>query len=499
MKRFIMIAITCASWINISAQSANDVMMFSQHYSGGTARSAGMGGAFGALGGDLSVLSANPAGLAVYRGSELTITPALVFTNTRSEYDNRTFKDNSTHLIFNNIGYVYTKNLYNEKGFQSINFGIAYNRLGDLYSKAYIKRQQATSSLLDEFVYYAYDDFGNPLPENQLNALYEGVAWETYAINFDKNNNEYYSNYTNNGYGQPLYRSMTTGGGIGEFDFSMGANFNNKLFLGATLGIQSIYFKDSYYHEESPLISDMDAFEFKDTYTVDGVGINFKAGLIYRPIQMLRLGAAIHTPTHLRMKPYQLTRMDTYWNTSPDDNGGKYFFAEADTDPSEHYRMRTPWRYIFSAATVLGNFGMWDVDLEIVDYSSSSIAPKSTYDIENGDISKDLKTALNLKTGVEFRLGPVFLRGGLGYYGNPYNKNQFASDLKKTLKATMCYSGGIGFRNRDFYMDAAYSFIKHPERLNRLYLSYDDRGDWDEIATLQTKTGKFVVTFGFKF
>ena len=500
MKRFIILtAITCASWINVWSQSADDAMMFSRHNTGGTARSAGMGGAFGALGGDLSVLSANPAGLAVYRGSEFTISPSLIFAKTRSEYDNRTFNENKTQLVFNNIGYVYTKNLYNEKGFQSVNFGVAFNRLGDFYSKTYVKRPQATSSLLDEFVFYAngYDDNGGAWASDALNDFYEGLAWKTYAIDFDENDNEYFRSFNEFG---SLYRSMSTRGGIGEYAFSFGANLNHKLYFGATMGVQNIYFKDYYYHEEVPKSSYMDAFEFSDEYSVNGWGFNFKAGIIYRPIQMLRLGAAIHTPTQLWMKPYHLTRLETYWNRSPADNGEKYFVAEAESYPPEKFKMSTPWRYSLSVATVIGNFGMWDVDVEIVDYSNSSISPKSTYDIENDDISTILKTAVNMKTGAEFRVGPVYLRGGIGYYGNPYNKDQFDVDyVKKTLKATMSYSGGIGFRNRDFYMDAAYSFIKSPERINNMYLSYDATSEWYEQAKLQTNTSKIVVTFGFKF
>jgi len=477
-------------------------MLFSRHFSGGTARSAGMAGAFGALGGDLSVLSSNPAGLAVYRGSEFTITPALIFNNTRAEYDHRSFNDKKTNFIFNNIGYVFTKNLYNEKGFQTVNFGIAYNRLSDFYSNAYVKQPQAKSSLLDEFVYYAngYDDKGIPWASNQLYEFYEGLAWETYAIHFDEDHNEYYNDYNDLGHGQSMHRSMSTSGGIGEYDFSIGANLNHKLYLGATLGVQNIYFKDYYFHKEDHDISNMYAFEFSDEYTVNGWGLNFKAGVIYRPIQMLRLGAAIHTPTQLWMKPYQLTHMDTYWKTSPINDGDKYFVWEAESDPSEKYTMKTPWRYMLSAATVIGNVGMWGVDMEIVDYSNSSISPQSTYDIENDDISTILKTAVNVKTGAELRIGPVHLRGGVGYYGNPYNKDQFdAENIKKTLKSTMSYSGGIGFRSRDFYMDAAYTFIKNPERINNLYLSYDATSEWYEQAKLLTKTGKFVLTFGFRF
>ena len=502
MKRIIIITIIfCAAWISAMAQSANDVVLFSRYYSSGTARSAGMSGAFGALGGDLSVLSSNPAGLAVFRASELTFTPALSFSGTDAKYDDNTFHDKSTRFNFTNIGYVYTKNFYREKGLQSVNFGIAYNRLSDFNSRAYIKRAAATSSMLDEFVFYAngYDKFiPVPIRPDDLNAFYEGLAYDTYAIDRD-DNGEYFSDYNDFGYQQPLYRSMNNRLSVGEYDFSLGFNFNNKLFFGATLGLQDIYYREYFSHEESPGFDYMRFFNFSDEYTINGWGVNFKTGIIYRPVQTLRLGAAIHTPTHLWLKPYLLTAMETSWGTSPADDGSKHFYLETESDPSEKYSISTPWRYNLSAATVLGRHGMLNVDVEIVDYTNSSIMPKSDYDVENDDISAILKTSVNVKGGGELRLGPVYLRGGLAYFGNPYNKNQFDADIRKTLKNTMSYSAGIGFRNRDFYMDAAYVILKHPETVNNLYLSYNDTEVWYEQVKLQTTSRRVMLTFGFRF
>jgi hypothetical protein len=512
MKTFIISIISCVVWIGaISAQSANDAFLFSRFYAGSTARATGMSGAFGALGGDLSVLSANPAGLAVYRGSEFTFTPGFVFTNTNARYAGNAFTEKNMHFSINNIGYVFTKNRYNERGLQSISFGMAYNRLSDFNSDTHVKQQMAKSSLLDEFLWYAngLDGNGIPVDKNSLHDFYEGLAYDTYAIDWDDDNNvkAYYSDYTNHGYGQPLYRTMSTRGGIGAYDFSIGLNFNHKFFWGASLGLQNIRFQEYWYHEETPGFDFMKSFNFTDEYTANGFGINFKTGVIYRPIQALRFGAAIHAPTYLWMRPYKLTKMKTYWNESPSDDGITFYHKEIEStpnDPDVNYRMTTPWRYNLSVATVIGKFGMANVDMEVVNYSNSNIKTtksaydKSMFDPENEDISNDLKAAVNVKGGAEFRLGPVFLRGGMAFYGNPYNKNSDSfddPDIQKTLKGTMSFSGGIGFRARDFYMDAAYSYLKHPERVNNLYLSHIETTH----ATLRPISNKIIITFGFRF
>ena len=493
MKKFIIISIISNITFvgSVLAQTANDVMLFSRHYAGGTARSMGMSGAFGALGGDPSVMSTNPAGLAVYRGSEFTITPNLNFNNTSAKFgnDNQTFNDNSVRFNFDNVGYVYTQNMHNQKGIRSFSIGFGYNRLGNFNSDAYVKRQTANSSMLDEFVYYANRDEFDP--------FYEELAWETAAI--FKDGNEYINDYIEEGrYGQYLSRSMSTRGSIGEYCFSLGANIDNKLYFGATLGMQDIKFKQNYLHEEKPEGFDyLNYFKFNDEYTVDGWGFNFKAGLIYRPIPILRVGAAIHTPSYLWMKPEHFTSMVTRWNITPIENGGTYY----DSDHYEYYEthtITTPWRYSFSAATVIGSIGIIDVDVEIVDYSTCKIAPRKHYDDLNDEVSSVLKTALNLKAGAEVRLGPLYLRGGVAYYGNPYNKDEiFDPIVKETLNHTMSYSAGIGFRNRDFYMDAAYSFMKHPESIYDLYMW--DNGTKIEYARLQSNYNKVLITFGFRF
>ena len=504
MKKFIIISIiSCLALIeNGLAQNADDAMLFSRHYAGGTARSMGMSGAFGALGGDPSVLCTNPAGLAVYRGSEFTVTPTLNFNSTNAEYDKNTFSDNNVRFNLNNIGYVYTKNTYNQKGLQSITFGFAYNRLSDFNSDAYIKRNAATSSMLDEFIFnanYGYDDSGIPLSESQFDDFYERLAWETYAMDWDEDNKQYFSDYSDFGYGQPLSRSISTRGGIGEYSFSLGSNFDNKLFLGATLGIQDVNYKEYYLHEETPEFQYMSSFKFNDEYSVNGWGVAFRAGVIYRPIQELRVGASIHTPVILMMSPEHLTSIDTYFNSSPPgSDGGTYFYSEY-YDVYKRYNITTPWRYGFSAATVIGRLGVVDADVEIVDYSTCKISPKSNYDFENSEVAKIFKTAVNLKVGAEARLGPLYLRGGMAYYGNPYNKDKFDDEIKETLKNTISFSGGAGFRNRDFYMDAAYSFMKHPERTKNLYMSYDNFGTFYENTNLRSKSGKLIVTFGFRF
>ena len=506
MKKIIIITIiSCVACMqHAMAQKATDALLLSQYYSGSTARSAGMGGAFGALGGDISVISTNPAGLAVYRGSEFTFTPGLNFTSTDTQFDNFTSNEKYSRFMINNIGYVYTRNFYNSKGFQSMNFGIAYNRLSDFNEKAYIWSPEAGSSMLDGFVWNAnYGSNGRPLHPNHLDDFYEGLAYDTYGINDnDPNNPGYYRNaYIAAGdvYGQPMKRTMYTKGGMGEYAFSLGANLNHRLYFGATLGIQDVYYEESYFHEESPGFSDFQYFNFSQDYTLNGIGLNFKAGLIFRPVQMLRLGVAIHTPTRYWLKPYLLTGMETQFGTPPAGETDKHFFMEIESDPSrDRFNIVSPWRYQLSAASVLGNLGMVNIDMEYVNYTTCKVLPNSDYGEATDYAAEAFKSNVNVKGGAEFRLGPVYLRGGIAYYGSPYKKD-YLSEYNKSHQGMMSYSGGIVFRARSFYMDGAYTFMKIPQRDPVLYQSFDDQGLFDAVSPMNTSSGKVILTFGFRF
>lgn len=69
----LLINLACSTW----AQNETDALRFSTLTQGGTARSNGMANAFGALGADPVAVAINPAGLGLYRTSEISFTPAL--------------------------------------------------------------------------------------------------------------------------------------------------------------------------------------------------------------------------------------------------------------------------------------------------------------------------------------------------------------------------------------------------------------------------------------
>ncbi len=477
-------------------QAARDVLSLSQYYATGTARSVAMSGAFGALGGDLSVLSTNPAGLAVYRGSEFSFSPALNFTKTSALLDGITSKEKNSRFNINNIGYAYTWNFFNQKGVKSINIGLAYNRLSDFNADAYITTPSLGSSLLDEFVMYS-----NGFKPEQLYEWYEGLAYKCSAIDLDPGSTtEYYSDYNDFGYEEEMVRSVSYRGGIGEYDISVGTNINNKLYLGFTWGIHDVYYGEFYSHEEYPDFRDpstytLDWYVFNEDFTIKGWGMNAKLGVIYRPINLLRFGLAIHTPTFYHLTTEDMTDMTVHFHGIPERATTETTWGESPILEND-FKVSTPWRYNASAAVIIGNIGLVSLDAEFLNYSKNEMTPNKDYSGVNDMISNDYKNAVNLKAGTEFKVGPMSLRAGMAYYGTPYKDDLDIFDDEVKNKSTFSYSGGIGFRARSFYMDAAYSYTKFPKYYYDLY----EKAKYQFVSSpMQKIRNKVVLTFGFKF
>ena len=107
-KRILSLILSTLSFsLALHAQNEVDALRYSQQTFGGTARYNAMGGAFGALGGDFSALSSNPAGMAIYRRSEISFSPSFFYQNITSNFKNNSFDDYKTKVNFGNAGVVF--------------------------------------------------------------------------------------------------------------------------------------------------------------------------------------------------------------------------------------------------------------------------------------------------------------------------------------------------------------------------------------------------------
>ena len=486
MKKLIVlfsIAMVCA--YSSFAQNDVDAMRYSQLSFGGTARFASMAGSMGALGGDMSTISFNPAGIAVFRKTELSISPYLYIPHSSSTFNNTSSGDSKLNVNLGNIGLVGAVHLKEDKngGWRYINFGIGYNTLANFNTRLNITGVNKTSSMLDAFTQQASGQ--NP---SQLDAFSTNLAYQTYLINpLSITDTTHYNHVLMPGYGEQQKKSLDSKGSLGEMYLSLGGNYNDKLFIGGTLGlVHASYSEESKYEEvnTNDSLPGFKSFTYYQTLASKGGmffnGINFKLGVIVKPIDWLRVGLAVHTPTYISFK-------DEYSSVMQSDVGSASY--QTDTVKGKfNYSITTPYRAMASLGFVIQKIGMLNVDYEYVDYSSASLNshPNVFTDVNTG-IRARYKAAGNLRVGAEVRLDPVAFRVGYALYGSPFKGGDNASASRSS------YTFGVGYRREIFYIDAAYVFSKYTEK-NYLY----DAALLDPTETTY-KNSSFMITCGWRF
>lgn len=482
------------------AQNDLDALRYSQSFVGGTARSMGMGGAFGALGGDFTAMSINPAGLALYRGKEFTITPTFNHDMTTTNFLGSEMSDTRYNINLNNVGMVYSFPLSGSSGWKYINLAIGYNVLDNYYQDLVMEGVNHNSSMLDYFEFDAnYGEDGTGYYYDQLNQFGSGLAWNTWLISESDSTGLNYgsvlNDYGNRNYvfGQNQRRIIKTTGTKGEYLFSLATNYNDKLFIGASIGFTRINFYQEVTHiEDDPnnTVPDLDDFYYFTRLKTQGTGFTFKLGASYRPVPFLRIGAAVHLPTFYQMDDNYYSYMEAYYDT-PRDTMGNLSFASESPDGYYEYELSTPFKFIGSAAVQIKKLAIISFDYEFINYASAELKDGSdgySFTEENSVIEEVFQPASNIRIGTEIRLGLFSIRGGYAYYGKPYvdgelNENSYYSFL----------TGGLGFRTQVFFLDIGYQYGLHEEK----YLMYNME-ELDE-TTINSNHNKLMMTFGYRF
>ena len=458
------------------AQNEVDALRYSQLNVGGNARYVAMGGAFGALGGNSGVLSTNPAGIGIYRKSEFSLSPSIYAKSSTSNFLGSSRSRAKSNANFGNLTLILTTPNKKPTLWRNFNFGVGFNRLIDFHERYDANGVNTASSLLDVYKEeiendedWDFDPFGAQL------------AWDLVLV--DTFNGDFYTAIPN--YGQTQDYTVTTRGRMNETNVTFAGNYNDKLYVGASIGFPSIrYEKESVYTETNdPADSNfVNYFQLEENLTIRGSGINFKGGLIYKMSDYVRLGASIHSPTYLSLNDSWNTTMET------EDAGGVY--TEVSPEGTFDYRITTPWRTTQSIAFILGKLGLLSIDHEYVDYTAAFLrlrGASSTFDIENTAINDKYRATSNIRVGTEWRLLPFSFRAGFAHYGNP-----FKSDVtNKTPKQS--YSIGFGYRNDNFFADVACVITTYKEN-NFLY-------DPTLIEAVQLKhtATNVVSTIGWRF
>lgn len=515
MKKIFFIISCMAAGQQLVAQEPADALRYSWYAPSGTARQQAIGGAMASLGGDISATFVNPAGLGFYKTGDFVISPGFNSLNNKATYYGRTEKDSRNNFFLGTTGLVLGGGEDNrrKKSLRSSAFAIAINRTANFSNNLLYRGQTNQSSYSQKFLEEIQNN--NDRDANSVASNYPfgtSLAFNTYWI-------DTIAGGSSGTYQFQIRAPIATGliqeniitnkGGITELALAFAGNSNDKLYFGATLGVPFLrYERESSFTEADATDNPNNKFDFatiNENLTTKGTGVNLKLGIIYKPVEYVRLGLTVHTPTF-----FSLT--DTYNATVITDTEGykgrlnQSSSLLTDGEGGFKYWYFTPYRVMVSGSYVLREIedvrkqkGFLTADIEYVNYKASSFSTDPEGDDSQGtrDYLKSLNNAIdqaykgtiNVKVGGELKFTTIMARLGAAYYGNPYK------DLGHGEKGSRFQlTGGLGYRNKGIFVDFAYVHTMGKD----VHFAYRLQNSPFAGASIRNTGGNAILTFGFK-
>ena len=465
MKKIILMILFAFGYTAMHSQTVNDALNYSQDNITGTARFKAMGGAFGALGGDLSSMNVNPAGSVIFANNQVGITLSNFQVNNDASFfgTNRTTSKNTFDV--NQAGGVFVFDADTNSGWQKFAFAINFDNNKDFNNNVAVAGLNPNNSIANYFLSYAngialstlngfsYED----LFYNEQQAYLGYNAFVIDPVSNTPNNTSYTSAVVAGKYNQESITS--TRGNNGKATFNFAAQYEDKLSIGLNLNShfsefrQSSTFVETNTNNTSTTDNYVKRIRFNNDIYTQGSGFSFQIGAIYKPIQKLRLGIAFESPTW-----YQFT--DEVTQSISATSGTVNADLPPDNAPInvksiifEPYNLRTPAKVTASAAYVFGKRGLLSIDVSSKDYSSATFKPEKDFVNTNKAIAQSLNSSTEIRIGGEYKIKKVSLRGGYRWEESPFK-------LKNTMGDLTAYSGGIGYNFGSTKLDLGYSYSK---------------------------------------
>jgi hypothetical protein len=488
-----------------NAQSfAESALLFSRSKPGGSARIQAMGGAQISLGGDYSSSLSNPAGLGMFNRSEFAFTPSLNFSNTTSNYLGNSSNASKNNFSLPGFSLAFHKDK-GDYGFLGGTFAVTFNRINDFNRNLSYSGTSEGTSLIDFFI---SDATGYPATQFDKNGdLYNTVTelgYDNYLIGestiLDKGNDptEYFTDVTS----KPFQKEdIQTSGKQNQWSFSYGANFNDKFYLGAGIGVTSISYKSKKNYSEIFQNEPLSDFDLTEDLQITGSGVNITAGGILRATDQLQLGASISSPTYYQLNDTYYATMNSHWKNFEYTDNEFINNESAHTDNVvSNYNLRTPTRISAGATFFFNKKGFITADIEQLNYGKAKYSPVTngvnanssgiSYDSDNQQIRSLYKSTTNVRVGGEFRLEDFRFRAGYNLMTDP-----FVAKQNDTSRKIQTVSGGLGYRKQNFYIDLAviYGFG------DNTYRPYRVNTPTSPLVTFSQNKTNVMVTLGFPF
>lgn len=475
--RKIIVSLLLGSVMLSTAQETtiNDALRYATNNLTGTARFRGMSGAFGAVGGDISAISVNPAGSAFFNNNYASISVSNFNVKNNSNYFGTNTKENFSTLDLNQIGAVLVFNDNSRTSdWSKIVVGLNYENTNDFDNRLFSAGINNNNSIDRYFL-----DKAQGLPNENvvlqsgesITGLYSYLgqtsglgfpaqqamlAFQGFLIDSD-GPGSYYSNVPGGGnYYQDNY--VTTTGYNGKLAFNFATAYQDKLFLGINLNAHfTDYMKSSSVYESNnnPLYNDgftINSIQFDNELYTYGTGFSMNLGAIYKVTESFRAGVAYESPTWYRLNDELSQRLITDRTNATSDTFPIAVISPNVTNIYETYKVQTPSKWTFSGAYVFDKKGLISIDYTTKDYSNTKFKPTNDnlYSNLNTQMSNQFKNVYELRIGGEYKIKQWSVRGGYRFEESPYKVDFAMGDLTG-------YSTGVGYNFGESRLDVAYA------------------------------------------
>lgn len=499
MKRLVAVLIVLVAMPGIYAQNITDAVRYSDQNITGSARYRGVGGAFGALGGDLSGLNNNPAGSAIFIDDFASVTLSS------GNYDNQTYYfdgitvNEDSDFDINQLGGVFVLDNLN-RGIKKLAFAFNYDRTSD-FDNGFIASGRSTNSIDTYFLGFAQgipldllqtqsgesiSDLYRFLGENEsFGAQQAFLGFQGFIIDpvlDDPDNTDYVSNIGNGTFDQEYV--YTSFGSNGKATFNAAAQINTQLYLGLNLNAHSFDFdqRTTLFEDNNNAGSQVTSLRFENQLRAFGNGFSFQVGGIYQAAPNVRLGATYDSPTW-----YTIAEETNQLLVTNGTNGNVIVNPDV-INIYEDYRIKTPSKLTGSLAYFFGNRGFLSFDYSYEDFGAIEFRPSNDpfFQDLNVAVSNELQGVSTYKLGGEFVTGNLSLRGGYRFKESPYT-NEF------TLGNLRGYSLGLGYSFGAIRLDLAYDWAT---RAGNPQL-YEDSA-FSNTAFVDNITTNIIATLAFR-
>ena len=488
MKKTAITLLLAGITASAGAQTMYDALNYSKSDYAGTARTVAMGNAFTALGGDLGDLGAvtiNPAGSAVARYSQVTVTPGVNIsvnsaTGTEASYGfEKNLRTSMARFTMPNFGFTINFDTHRTSGLKNWTLGFVANQTANWQDDLVAGGSNTRTSLAGSLASFANgydvsalsaDNAYDMIPVSDWRAI-AALQSRVIGLTPDTNISDEYLGVTEN------WSLVDNGDGTQHYE--------------ANLGITSMRYSHEYYIRETAQDSDLFQTQFNSLtynygYDASGVGVYGKFGIIAVPENGLRIGAAIQTPTSTtitetwRLSAEQTSYAEDYQSGSADSPEGEYT-----------YRLISPFRFNVGAAYTFGSIGLVSVDYEMCNYKSMKFRETDTndnsgFDTVNSDIRSNMGASHEVRAGVEIKPIPsLAIRAGYNFSTPAIPEdieyeNQYL--WERTEGNTHSASFGLGYSSKgSFFADAAVRMTKYADGGHE----HADSGDTQQEDTLE--------------